>query len=538
LYRVLASRRLVALVCLCCAPAVFAQDGPDASVVPETLDLAPLKTAADAEQGAPVLSIPPPVIAAKWATAHRAAKKVAKGSAPSGSKEGPIVLDQGPVALSLSTPELASNLSSVAKLNLILPAGAVKAEAKASVGKDDGNWNAFWHRDTAQIEAQIAGPMGTALSASGENALSLNYRAPESVGASDSTTHVVRSESRSTTLGLSVPVSPVQINVGVESTTAASEDTSRDKSTTSSSAVRTEDHAVSANLAWSPATGVDVEGGVTTRVSNIRFQEQSARSASFQSLNPHLAVTVSPLRDTHLSAKLEHTVSPYDAAAFATYGRAKEQTVVTGFEPDHAWALEARLDQKVGPAQVTATYSAATQGTVSEFAQVGGVQAPSSTPLLGRESVALAVTLPLTDVGLPRTDLSTEARWQSSRVVDPVTQVSREASGEAPHKLSVKLSHALPKHNLSFGVMGEYNSASTAYQVSEVSTKAQSGTLGAFLAYKPGPYEIDLNLNGLYGGATKDEFYSGPRGPDAEISRSSVQSNAGPMLQLSLKKAF
>ena len=510
------------------------------SVVPPTLDLAPLKTAAAAEeeQSAPELTISPPSFAAKAEATPKKAKTVANASALGASKDGPIVLRQGTVALSLSTPALASDLSSGASVNLALPAGAVKAQATTSVGKDDGNWNAFWQKDSAKVEAQIVGPMGTALSASGENQLSLNYRAPESIGAANSTTHVVRSENRSGRVDLAVPLSPVEVKVGAESTSAHSEDTSRDKAATTSAAVRTTDHTVFSTAAWSPADGVALEGGVAARVANISWQDQAAHSASFQSLNPHLSLTLSPLRDTQLSAKLEHTVSPYDAAAFATYGRADGKAVVTGFEPDHAWQMEARVQQAVGPASVAASYTTASQGTVTEFAEVGGVQAPASTALLKRESVAVSVTMPLSVVGLPRTDLSSQARWQNSRVVDPVTQEARPASGETPHSASVKLSHALPTRNLSFGLSGEYKGASTAYQVSELSTTSQGGSVGAFLAYKPGTYEIDVNVNGLYGSTTRDDFYKGLRGGDSQIGRTSVQDNSGPMLQLSLKKAL
>lgn len=534
------SRRLVALACFCCTPAAFAGDTPDTSTVPESVDLAPLMAAAaQADDTAPVLTISPPTGVVQTAPAPRkkAQKPAAKTSTSDVSSDGPIVLGQGAVALNLSAPRPSSDLSSGASLNLRLPAGAVKAEAKTSVGKDDGNWNAFWRKDSAQVEAQISGPLGSALTVNGENQLGLNYRTAESIGASDSSTHVVRSENQTGRVTLSLPVHPVQVNLGGESASAHTEDTSRDKSTTTSATVRTTDHTAYANMAWSPVPGISMEGGAAARVANISWQDQSARTATFQSLDPHVSVSVSPWRDAKLSAKVEHTVSPYDAAAFANYSRAEGKTVTTGFEPDHAWQMEARLQQAIGPASVSATYTAAQKGTVTEFAEVGGVQAPATTPLLDRESVAVSVTMPLTQVGLPRTDLTSEARWQTSRVIDPVTQQARAASGETPQTVSVKLSHSLPSNNLSFGVTGQFKGASTSYQVSELSATSDSGSVGAFLAYKPGPYEINLNLNGLYGGSTRDEFYRGLRG-DSEIGRTAVQDNSGPMLKLSLHKAF
>jgi hypothetical protein len=418
-----------------------------------------------------------------------------------------------------------------------LPAGAVKAEAKASAGKDDGNWNAFWHRDSALVQADLKGPLGTALSASGENALSLNYRTADSIGAADANTHVVRTETRTGRVNLSVPVSPAQLTMGVESAGAHTEDTSRDKANVTSASVRTADHTVFAKADWEPMNGVAVEGGAAAKVANISWQDTTARSATYQSLNPHVSVAMRPWQSANLNAKVERAVSPYDAAAFATYSRAEGAGVASGFTPDHAWQVEASLKQQLGPANVTATYMAAKSGTVTEFAEVGGVQAPAPTALRNRESVAVAVSVPLQVIGLQRTDLTSEARWQSSSVVDPVTQQTRAASGETPQTVSVKLSHALPSQKVSFGLSGEYTGARTAYQVSELSTTEQSGSLGAFVSYKPGPYQIDLNLGGLYGGKTRGDYYAGLRS-DSKIKGTSVQNNSGPMLQLSLHKPF
>lgn len=524
---------------ICCAPAAFAGDGPDVAAVPDTLDLAPLKAAAAAaeEEAAPPLAISPPAVTAQPEAKKAAKPAPKKAAAAQASKGGPIVLGEGPVAFNLSTPQLTSDLSSGASVNLNLPVGAVKAEAKTSVGKADGNWNAFWHKDTAQVQAQFQGPMGSAISASGENDLSLNYRTADSIGASDTSTHAVRSDSRTGRVNMSVPVETVAVTAGIESTSARTEDTSRDKSQTTSASVRTADHTVFAGASWQPLSGVKVEGGASAKVANISWQDTTARSASYQSVNPHVSVTMNPWQAANLSAKLEHTVAPYDAPAFATYSRAEGGSVVTGFEPDHAWQMEAKLQQNLGPASVSATYTAAKRGTVTEFAEVGGVQAPASTALLDRESLAVSLKVPLAPVGLPSTDISSEARWQSSRVVDPVTQQARTASGETPQTVSVKLSHALPGQKVSIGLSGQYTGGRTAYQTKELSSTDQSGTVGAFVAYKPGPYELDFKVNGLYGGQTRSDYFEGLRG-ESKVSRTAVQDNSGPMLQLSLRRPF
>ncbi len=455
-------------------------------------------------------------------------------SPPAAAPSDSLLLGEGAVALDLKVPA-AKDLTSAAALKLNLPAGAVKAQATASVGKEDGQ-SAFWHKDAAEVEAQISGPLGTALNVSGENKLSLSYRAPESVGAADTTAHVVRAASQSGRATLSVPIKPLQVTVGGESTSEHTQQGAPGNTASFvQSAVRTADHTAYVDVEWQPLGVLQLKGGTAARVSNISWQD--AHSSSYHSINPHLTATVTPLRDTTVTAKVEQVVAPYDAAAFANYTSANTAANASGFEPDHAWQVQTRLDQRLGAASVSATYTSARQGTVTEFAEVSGVQAPATTPLQGRKTVAVAVTLPLSVVGLPRTDLTSEATWQSSRVVDPVTFASRAVSGEPGQKVSLRLSHQLPANELSIGVTGEYAGESTSYQVRELSTTEAGGSVGAFVSYKPGAYEVDFNVGGHYGSSTRDDFYRGIRGA-SEIGRTTWQDNSGASLKLELKRPF
>jgi hypothetical protein len=345
--------------------------------------------------------------------------------------------------------------------------------------------------------------------------------------------HVVRTESHSAHASLSLPLDPLQVTVGSELTS----DRTQEGSTfnLAQSVVSTVSHATTAKGEWQPLNGLTIEGGAAASVANISWQ--NAHSSTYRSVNPHLKVEVAPWRDTAVTATVEHIVAPYDAAAFANYSKADQAADVSGFQPDHSWQVETRIEQRVGPASLSATYTASRQGTVSEFAEVAGVQAPVSTPLLGRDSVAVAVSVPLTAVGLPGTELSSEARWQTSRVVDPVTLKSRAASGETGHQISWRVSHKLPARHLSIGLTGEYSGGSTAYQVNELSTTAAGGSVGAFVAYKPGTVEIDFNVGSQYGASTRADFYRGPRGGSL-AERTTLQDNSGPTLKLSLKKPF
>lgn len=533
------SRRLVALACVLCAPAALADDPVPFDETPILSPVMPVEVRdlpAVTEDGLPsatALKLSLPVGAVKPRKYQKGAKAggVAARNVAGASRSGAL-LGSGPVAFDVTGPA-PQNLSSGATLNLNLPDAAVKAIASASVGKEDGA-PSFWHKDSARITADVAGPLGTALNVAGENRLELTYRAPESVGSSDTDAHIVRTESQSGSLSLSVPLKPLHLTAGGSSASHRTQEGSPgDEDSFAQSAVRTADHSAFVNAAWQVSPDLKVEGGTAARVSSISWQ--NAHASTYRSVNPHVQVDVKPWQDATVTAKVEQVVAPYDAAAFARYSKADKTADASGFQPDHAWQIQTKVEQQVGPAKVSATYTAARQGTVTEFADINGAQAPATTPLLNRDSVAVAVKLPLETVGLPGTDLSSEARWQSSRVVDPVTAEARAASGEPEQTVSLRLSHRLPAHNISLGLTGDFTSERTSYQVSELSKTSATGALGAFVTYRPGAFEVDLHVNGLYGAKTRDSYYEGMRG-SSKVGRTSVQDHSGPAVKLSLKK--
>ena len=528
------SRRLVALACVLYAPAAWADDieapvpvpigSVEVSGLPDvTADGLPLPTLN--------LSLPAGAVKPLVKPARKTGSALTKiATAPTDR----LTLGEGPVALDVKVPG-GKDLTSGASLNLNLPDGAVKVQGTASVGKEVGQ-PSFWHKDAAEVEAKLAGPMGTALNVSAENKLSMTYRAPESVGASDQAAHLVQTESQAGHVSLTVPVQPFHVTTGFDSAADRTQQgVPGNTDSFNQSAVRTADHTAYVDVNWQPVDGLQLKGGTAAHVASISWQ--NAHASTYRSVNPNLTATMAPLSDTTVTAKVEHVVSPFDAAAFAAYANADKAAVASGFEPDHAWQVQTKVEQRMGPASLSATYTSARQGTVTEFADVRGVQAPATTPLVGRESVAVALKLPLSTIGLPSTVVSSEAKWQASRVVDPVTFETRTASGDAAETVSLKLAHTLPEKNLTLGLSGGFTGTRTSYQVREVSTTAPGGTVGAFVSYKPGAYEVDLNVDGLVGASTKADFYTGPRNP-LNYSYSTVQDNSGPALKLSLKKPF
>lgn len=443
-----------------------------------------------------------------------------------------FALNEGPVALAFKVP-VAKDLASAASLNLNLPDAAVKANASASVGKEDGQ-TAFWHKNTAGVQAEISGPLGSGLKVSGENKLSLTYRAPQSLGAAEGADHLVRNQSQSAQTALDVPLGPVTATLGSSTQTDVTEDATLGKLSGTRSLVRSEDHSGFVSANWKVGGGITVDGSVTTRTTAIGA---ASTSGSYRAVNPHLGISFDAFGDTTVSAKLDHTMSGYDAAAYSAY-TAVAGSGATGLVPDHAWQFEAEVKRKLGPLSLSAAYTADRDGTTTEFAALNGKQVPASTALLERDRVALTLSLPLESLGLPNSTLSSEAFWRSSRVLDPVTGELRTASGEIPREVSLKLERKLPSRNLRLGLKGAFADARTAYQVRETSDTEAGGRLGAYLAYKPGSYEIALDVDSQIGAASRDVTYEGARGPLTKIDRTSVTDNTAATVKLSLRKAF
>lgn len=458
---------------------------------------------------------------------------VAASAAAAGAADRTVVVADGAVKLGMTRPDPQA-LSSAASVDLQLPAGTMRAEATAAVGRE-GNDPAFWQKNAAQIGADLSGPLGTNLNLSGQDSFGFTYRAPASVGASDTASHMVRSENRGASASLSVPVGPAKLTLGGEGSAAATQDTAKGLTAGERAIVRTEDRSFFAKAEWQPLPNINLEGGAAARTSDISWREQHAKTSTFQSLDPHLAVHVNPWEGGSVTARVEHKVAPYDAGAFAGYAAANPNATAAAFEPNHAWQVQMQMEQKIGSASLSASYTAASRGTATEFADQNGVQSPSSTPLKKQENVAVALTLPLTGFGLPNTNLSSQAEWQNSRVVDPVTAKLRGVSGEVPAKLSLRMAHKLPKEKLSFGLTGEFTGGRTSYQVNEISSTESGGSLGAFMSYKPGNYELDLNVNGLYGATTQNSYFLGAR-DSSKIGRTVFQDNSGPLVNLSLHK--
>ena len=149
---------------------------------------------------------------------------LACASAVAAAAQQVVVLKDGVAAVSLTSPK-PQNLSGGAALNLTLPSATMSAQASASVGHDEGN-SGFWHKDAAQVDAKVQGPLGSTVSLAGGQQLTFIYRSPASIGDPGQANHLVRSEQQTDSGSLAVPVAGVQIVVGADHSANQSQDAS------------------------------------------------------------------------------------------------------------------------------------------------------------------------------------------------------------------------------------------------------------------------------------------------------------------------
>lgn len=446
-----------------------------------------------------------------------------------------VALHGGPLALELAGPE-SGDFSSGAALNLDLADVSMTAEASASAGTDEGHSD-FWHKQGAHLAAHLSGPAGSDVTAQGTDEFSYTYRDPASVGDPGTATHLIGTENRSVSLSGSMPLAGgARLVTGIEGSSTQTEDESA-RNQAQQNAVGTDASRAFARVDWQIGR-VGLQAGATAQSADINWRSRQSHSSTYNSVNPRVQVQLSPWDGAVWTSSVEQAVSPYDTAAFIDYATAVQPASDGSFAPDHAWRFQSRLNQNLGPVNASVSYSSDRNGTTTEFARASnGRQVPASAALIDRSKVDVQLSLPLAQLGMPNTSFSSDAAWQDSRVLDPVTSEVRRASGEAPDQVSLRLTHSIPASHLSLGLTGQVSGARSSYQVSEISAVPAAGTVGAFVSFTPGPYEIDLNVNGIGGAATTDYFFSGTRA-DSSVTRSVQQEAAGPAVSLSLHKAF
>lgn len=456
------------------------------------------------------------------------------------SADGRIVnLQTGNFSFDVSGIKAGSrDLTEAANLKLMLSKLSMNAKLSASAGKGDDNPD-LWQKNRAEIEMKVNAVPKTEVTFSGADEVTQTYREPGSLGVSGQR-HVLQSNKREAKVSAAVAaLSNVSLDVGAAGSNEVTRDTTAaDRRDHIATKIENQTEEIFANLHWEPVPGLAVDAGERERNFSILWQGSETKNGSYRILEPRAAVTMN-FPNAQLKASIEHAATGYNTDAFVAYARNASLTENVAVQPDRAWRFKTEWKQNVGAAQLAAAYSHESNGTVTEFGfSDSGAQVPVTTSLDKREEMNMSLSVPLEDVGLTNTSVSGDAVWRDSRVLDPVTGKFRRASGEMANRVTLRLERKLPAESMRFGLTGQMSAGQTAYQTQEISMVDASNTLGAYIAFKPGAYEVNLDVDGLVGTPkTTNYFYVDSRAQN-QLPKTNIVPASGPTFKISLKRPF
>ena len=451
------------------------------------------------------------------------------------AEPGPLLaLDNGTVALDVGGGSAdSSGVKGNAALTLNLATLPLHAEASASAGATPGA-PAFWQKREAKISAgwTALAPLGVKLEASEEAA---DTAVPQAPGIAAPGSQMLLSDKHDATLNVSLPLGNVTISAAAGTSASSAGDATHQGESETRTRVETSASQVSTTAEWHVGPAIDATFALANKDVGIGWSGTGQGQRRYTYLLPSTDVSAKLWPGAELELGAEREVSDYSNGTYAALSAMPAADAPDSLEPDHAVTTRATLTQSVGEAKFEATVSRSASGTVTETADSASGAVPASTPLLARTETSLTATVPLAGLGLERFSLSADAHLASSRVKDPVTGELRRASGEEPFDANVALSHDVSR-TISVGLKAGTKGLMTYYEPDSVSTISSGASVGAFVTYKPGPFEISLNLDGLSGARTAtDNFYAATRA-DSAVTRSETRPVDGPSFTFALKK--
>ena len=282
---------------------------------------------------------------------------------------------------------------------------------------------------------------------------------------------------------------------------------------------------------WKPVRFISVQVGAEETHVGVIDAQRAQRSY----FSPSARLSLAPWQGAAIAMGFERRVAPYDASVLSPLVGAAVSN--RDLEPDHAWHAEASLSLALGGARLEARLGEDLAGSVTELAGTSTATVNTSAPLRSRQVAEISASLPLDSGGLRKTTLTARANWQRSSVSDPVTRQLRQVSGERPHAAQLEVARFLSPF-LEVGVKGETCGTAAIFAPGFVSTTSQSANVGAFLHFKPGPFEIDLDAQTTVGTETATQYRYRDTRADSQIAQTVARNVGGPSLLLALKKTF
>jgi len=229
-----------------------------------------------------------------------------------------------------------------------------------------------------------------------------------------------------------------------------------------------------ANIVFWPEFRAEI--GVRYETSVISQIGDTNRKRAFTFGKPTGILTYDLAEGTQLRLRLERRVGQLDFGSFAASNDAVLETVTAGnadLEPERAWGYEAAIEQNFwGKGAITLSYLHSNVEKINDrivvITPTSIFDAPGNIGDGTRDLVSLDATIPFDRLGLSNFRATLDLNWKWSELTDPVTGVSRGASGESPFGGNISLIQDVPAWNSSFGIQGVIMPRTTTYLLREL----------------------------------------------------------------------
>ena len=236
---------------------------------------------------------------------------------------------------------------------------------------------------------------------------------------------------------------------------------------------------------WSRGT-FEVDMGVGAEASRISQSGDAERSRQFFYAKPRLGVTYSPDRRRQWRGRLAREVSQLDFSDFVSATNFADDDLDLGnpdLQPETKWIAELGWERRFG--EVGVVRMTGYHHWISDVEDLLPIterfEAPGNIGDGRRWGLDLSTTVPLTALSVDDARVDFTARWQDSRVTDPVTGDRRELSEDMEYEFTVDYRQDLEAQAIAWGWDARYEAERPRYKVNELDTSQRRLAVNAFV---------------------------------------------------------
>jgi outer membrane receptor protein involved in Fe transport len=293
-----------------------------------------------------------------------------------------------------------------------------------------------------------------------------------------------------------------------------------------------------------------LEAGLRAEASRVASSGDVVSGRSLYYPKPRLVIAWSPDPADQVRFRAEREVGQLNFDDFTAQAAAiGTGTVHAGnprLDPQQDWVIEAAFDRKFwGGGDATATlrhyWYSNVEDRIGVASPSGVFDAPGNIGAGSEDDAAFALTLPTDRLGLKHGQLTGQATFRRSRVIDPTTGQPRGISGLHGSDWEAHFSQGVPRWKATWGVDVIGQMGAKAYRFNEIDTDKIKTYVDLFAQYQPRA-DLTLRIDLLNASARGfDHFrqvYGGPRNQDPLIFAEARDLENGRFVRLTLIKQF